>query len=592
MPKRIYKQPLSITHPNLAKEWDYKKNKGLTNKFNQDLSTPDKVSAGSNAKVWWVCSKGHEWHTTISNRVYRDDHCPYCSGRKVLAGYNDLATLYPALVKEWDYVKNSAITPDQFTAGSQKKVFWKCPICNNSWQASIVNRVRGTGCSRCAKQGTSKSEQTIAYYLAQVTPIQQRIKLFGKEVDVYLPDYNIGIEYSPWYTHKNRWEKDKEKEVWLTKNGIKVLSVVGLDGDAISRIQGTRIEDNCVYFVEGRVYDSNFIQAIRDLFNLLSVTTGNSIFNNIDIDFKRDSIKIREQFSLGQKEKCLASMYPEIAAEWDYEKNGKLKPEQVQYGSPDSVWWKCHNCHNSWQELVNNRTGHYKLGCPYCSNHRIIPGKTDLASQRPDLAAEWDYEKNKNLKDKKGRDISTPDKVAQTSNQRVYWICSTCGHNWQSSICNRTNNGRGCPACGRKRQTEKASKPQLGVNDLASKYPDIAKEWDYENNAPLTPEQVAYSSSKKFHWICSTCGYNWSATINNRTQGKGCPVCGREKSRIAKYKPVMCIETGVVYSSGSEAEAETGIKRSSIVACCNGKQITAGGYHWKYLEKITPPQKN
>ena len=584
MPKRINQQPLSVTHPYVAKEWNYEKNKGLTNKYNHDLSTPDKVTAGSNIKAWWICSKGHEWRTTIINRTYGSKQCPYCSGRKAYVGFNDLATLYPELVKEWDYEKNGNLTPDKFTCGSQKKVYWKCPICNYSWLSSIVNRVRGNGCSRCSKQGTSKSEQAIAYYLAQVTSVQQRLKLYGKEVDIYLPEYNLGIEYNPWYTHQNRRDKDKEKEVWLTEHGVKLISVIGLDGDAFSKTSGNSIENNSVFFVDDRVYDSNFVQAIRDLCALLSKTTGNDKFNNIDVDLKRDSIKIRERFSLGQKEKSLATMFPDIATEWDYEKNGDLKPEQVQYGSPDLVWWKCLTCKNSWQERVNNRTGHYKLGCPYCSNHRVVSGKNDLATMRPDLAAEWDYDKNKNLKDKKGRDISTPDKVSAISNQRVFWICSSCGYNWHSSICNRSSNGKGCPICGRKSQIEKASKPQLGINDLVTKFPDIAKEWDYEKNNPLTPEQVAYSSNKKAWWICSTCGYNWETTINNRSQGKGCRICGKEKSRIAKYKPVMCIETSIIYSSISEAELKTGIRRTSIGHCCNGKQKTAGGYHWKYVD--------
>ena len=115
MPKRINQQPLSVTHPYVAKEWNYEKNKGLTNKYNHDLSTPDKVTAGSNIKAWWICSKGHEWRTTIINRTYGSKQCPYCSGRKAYVGFNDLATLYPELVKEWDYEKNGNLTPDKFT---------------------------------------------------------------------------------------------------------------------------------------------------------------------------------------------------------------------------------------------------------------------------------------------------------------------------------------------------------------------------------------------------------------------------------------------------------------------------------------------
>lgn len=50
----------------------------------------------TNKRVWWKCEEGHEWSGLIANRTRRgkaDPGCPYCSGRKVLAGYNDLATM-------------------------------------------------------------------------------------------------------------------------------------------------------------------------------------------------------------------------------------------------------------------------------------------------------------------------------------------------------------------------------------------------------------------------------------------------------------------------------------------------------------------
>lgn len=51
--------PLSLTHPDIAKEWDSSKNAPLT---------PDDVSSGSNKKVWWKCQNGHEWVAIINSR--------------------------------------------------------------------------------------------------------------------------------------------------------------------------------------------------------------------------------------------------------------------------------------------------------------------------------------------------------------------------------------------------------------------------------------------------------------------------------------------------------------------------------------------
>ena len=58
-------------HPKLCLEWNCK------NKKNPDRYTPK-----SSKKVWWQCSRGHEWESSISNRV-TGNGCPYCSGLKV-----------------------------------------------------------------------------------------------------------------------------------------------------------------------------------------------------------------------------------------------------------------------------------------------------------------------------------------------------------------------------------------------------------------------------------------------------------------------------------------------------------------------------
>ena len=92
MKTKIEKNSLSSQHPDIAAEWNYEKN---------TLLTPQMISYGSGKKVWWKCSCGHEWQSTVSNRVLGNG-CPYCSNQKVLPGFNDLATTHPNLVKEWD----------------------------------------------------------------------------------------------------------------------------------------------------------------------------------------------------------------------------------------------------------------------------------------------------------------------------------------------------------------------------------------------------------------------------------------------------------------------------------------------------------
>ena len=64
---------------------------------------------------------------------------------------------------------------------------------------------------------------------------------------------------------------------------------------------------------------------------------------------------------------------------------------------------------------------------------------------------------------------------------------------------------------------------------LASIYPEIAKEWNYEKNGKLMPEQIAPKSSKKVWWKCSKCGYEWITDPNHRSRGQGCPICASKR---------------------------------------------------------------
>ena len=101
----------------LLNEWDNEKNGTLN---------PSDISYSSSKKVWWRCSKGHEWQAKVSNRVYRNDGCPFCSGRYAIKGETDLQTLYPDIAKEWHPTKNGDLKPSDVTAKSGISVWWQC----------------------------------------------------------------------------------------------------------------------------------------------------------------------------------------------------------------------------------------------------------------------------------------------------------------------------------------------------------------------------------------------------------------------------------------------------------------------------------
>ena len=95
------------------------------------------------------------------------------------------------------------------------------------------------------------------------------------------------------------------------------------------------------------------------------------------------------------KNKSVGTLYPHLVLEWDTEKNGLLTPFMFTPGSGEKVWWIC-NMNHRWQASIVSRTKGSK--CPYCSGICVIRGKNDLATLRPDIAAEWNDEKNGELK--------------------------------------------------------------------------------------------------------------------------------------------------------------------------------------------------
>ena len=105
----------------------------------------------------------------------------------------------------------------------------------------------------------------------------------------------------------------------------------------------------------------------------------------------------------------------------------------------------------------------------------------------PELLQEYDYTLNAD----KGIDLVM---ISQSSNIRVFWKCSKCGGVWEASFAER-NRHKGCPYCSGKRILK-------GYNDLATKFPEIVAEWDFEKNAPLLPTEVAPFSNKDVYWIC------------------------------------------------------------------------------------------
>lgn len=202
--------------PIAARNWNYELNGNLR---------PENVTVKSNKKVWWKCPKGHEFQMIISNKTRSPECCPICSGKKLVSGTNDFATLHPDLLNQWDYSKNS-LDPTNIRPHSTKKVWWVCEF-GHKWEARISSRVMGRGCPICKNETqTSFPEQAIFYYLKQLfKDALNRYKISNEEIDIFIPSLNFGIEYDGWYYHKGKKYKENKKDLILKEFGINLIRV-------------------------------------------------------------------------------------------------------------------------------------------------------------------------------------------------------------------------------------------------------------------------------------------------------------------------------------------------------------------------------
>ena len=403
--------------PALIKNWDFEKNGDLR---------PENVLAHSRRKIGWACDRGHKWEASVDSRSKTG--CPFCAGKRPVVGETDLATLHPDLAVEWNYEKNENLYPFEVTAGSARKVFWKCRN-GHEWETSIKHRVQGTNCPYCS------GKRAIAG-INDLATLHPDLISEWSEKNVELKMQNTTV-----FSNKKLWWKCERGHEWKASPNERI----------------------------GRGLKCPFCSGSRVI----------------------------------QGESDLATLRPDLAAEWNNDLNGDLKPETFALYSSKKVYWKCEKGHE-WMSTISNRSN--GNGCPFCSGRKPVVGETDLATLRPDLAKEWHPTKNES---------KNPESYSVGSTVKVWWVCEK-GHEWEARISNRTYLNRNCPYCSGTRAIK-------GKTDFATLCPDIAKEWHPLKNK-IEPDEILPHSEKRFWWICEK-GHEWEAPVHSRFDGAGCPYC-------------------------------------------------------------------
>lgn len=192
---------LESTNPNIASMWiEAVDDPGLT---------PASVTSGSSKNILWrgeVCD--HSFQRSVKG-MFISKKCPYCeafSNTQLLEGFNDLESRFPEVAKEWHPNKNGELTPNIVLSGSKKSSWWKCNK-GHEWKVSIDNRTRsGSTCSRCSMVGSSKMERDLSNFiesLGATIETNSRQVIPPLELDIYVPEKKIAIEFNGIYWHSD-----------------------------------------------------------------------------------------------------------------------------------------------------------------------------------------------------------------------------------------------------------------------------------------------------------------------------------------------------------------------------------------------------
>lgn len=451
------KFPLSITHPELAKQavdWD-----------------TTVVTAGSAKKVLWKCAKEHQWEAKISLRTLRGTGCPFCSNYRVLPGFNDIGSTHPEIASQatgWD--------PTQKIMGTAEKFEWICSK-NHIWIATGNDRKSGYGCPYCSGRIPVVGEND----LATTHP-----ELSSQLVDDDPRSFSAGSGKKPlWICKmKHTWKASVGERVAGTGcpycGGKKIL--VGFNDLRTTHpdlaLEADGWDPTTLNFGSNKIVG----WICKDGHTWRTSVAGRS--NNRGCPTCKNR-KVLPGFN------DLATEFPEIADQadgWD--------PTLVTHGSSSLLNWRCKLGH-TWKTSPANRTGKNTTDCPVCSNNLLLVGFNDMRTTHPNLAAEahnWD-----------------PTTVIAGANTQKEWRCVK-GHVWSAMCSSRSSNGNGCPYCAFKTVLK-------GFNDLATTHPDLAAQAHGWN-----PISVINGGKKKYSWKCEE-DHIWTANISDRKQGYGCPSC-------------------------------------------------------------------
>lgn len=169
----------------------------------------------------------------------------------------------------------------------------------------------------------------------------------------------------------------------------------------------------------------------------------------------------------------------------------------------------------SYSSIVKSRKDNKDL-CYSCKRSEI--GKNRMNNVKYEKSLEW-YAINNNklylLNELSDKNNKKAKQISYGSEYEYLWLCPKCNSEYKMSVKHRTYKNCNCPFCRGYRVNE--------TNSLATKFPNICLEWNFEKNK-LKPSEITPFSRKIVWWICDK-GHEWEACVSDRSYGHECPYC-------------------------------------------------------------------
>lgn len=411
-----YEHSLKISFPNLHKFVSHKE---------EPLSL---VPITSLEEFDWTCNNGHVYTMKVSERVKREfsgDDCPTC---------NSLENKYPHIISKFDYKLND-LSPSEIRYNSNKLYWWKCDRCNSSSQYKIQKVESDTQvCNKCKASGSSMIERRVFFYISYVfgqsVKNGHRLKkiLGRKTVDIFVPDYNLAIEYDGVFWHKKKIKQDIDKTLNLESNGIRLIRI---RERGLPKIRTTDIVHDY------KKKEQGFVDMMNDVFS--------SIKNYVKFtDKQEDKLKELEKEEFSEKmvpkdfyyyplkSDSLGKLNTVISKEWS--NNNSITPFQVKPKSTYVALWDCGDCGHEYPLKVYKRVNSHSNPCPKCKI-----GKNSFEHHYPELSKYWSK-----------KNPIPPSVVLHSSggSDKFKFDCKDCGCEYESKLSRLRNlNYSICPNC-------------------------------------------------------------------------------------------------------------------------------------------------